>query len=151
MSFLQHENIVPGADGVTHDKIECHYCKILGHYKTQCPKIKSKTHFNALQVKSSSSDKYGLMFTQCEEIMTGNIPPTWLLLDTQSTVSVFNNADMLDNIQTVDNKLTLLTNGGEHVSNMMGELRNFGKVWYSPTSLANILSLAEVRKKFVSQ
>ena len=87
---------------------------MLGHYKIQCPKLKSKTHFDTLQVKSSSSDKYGLMFTQCEEIMTGNIPPTWLLLDTQSTVSVLNNADMLDNIQTVDNKLTLLANGGKH-------------------------------------
>ena len=120
---------------------------MLGHYKIQCPKLKSKTHFNALQVKSSSSDECGLMFTQCEEIMTGNIPPTWMLLDTQSTVSVFNNADILDNIQKVDNKLTLLTNGGKHVSNIMGELRNFGKVWYRPTSLANILSLAEVRRK----
>jgi len=31
---------------------------------------------------------------------------------------------------------------------MVGEVQNFGTVWYNPQSLANILSLAEVCKKF---
>ena len=148
LSFFQHGNVIPGVDGQTHDGVKCYYCKMLGHFKNQCPKLKSPTHFNVLQVESRPGDKFGVMFEQCDNIMMGDIPSTWLLLDTQSTVSVFKNADILENIETVENKLTLLTNGGKHVSNMMGELRNFGKNWYSPTSLANILSLAEVRKKF---
>jgi hypothetical protein len=33
------------------------------------------------------------------------------------------------------------------VSREVGDIKNFGTVWYNPESLANILSLAEVRKK----
>ena len=39
------------------------------------------------------------------------------------------------------------TNGGEHTSDMVGDLENFGEVWFNPSSLANILSLAMVRKR----
>ena len=31
---------------------------------------------------------------------------------------------------------------------MIGELENFGTVWYNETSLANILSMAQVRKVY---
>jgi len=44
--------------------------------------------------------------------------------------------------------MKVFTNGGTQTSSMVGEVRNFGTVWYNPQSLANILSLAEVRKKF---
>ena len=43
--------------------------------------------------------------------------------------------------------MTLITNGGTLLSNMKGDGINFGSVWYNENSLANILSLSEVRKK----
>ena len=43
--------------------------------------------------------------------------------------------------------MTLITNGGTLLSNMKGDVVNFGSVWYNENSLANILSLSEVRKK----
>jgi len=76
------------------------------------------------------------------------IPPSWVLLDSQSTVSVFRNKHLLSSVRDSDHSMKVFTNGGTQTSSMVGEVRNFGTVWYNPNSLANILSLAEVRKKF---
>ena len=69
-----------------------------------------------------------------------------ILLDLQSTISVFKNAEMLSNIRRSSYVLRALTNGGYQDSNMVGDFPNLGKVWYNRESIANILSLAEVRK-----
>ena len=74
------------------------------------------------------------------------IPASWVLLDSESTVSVFNNPDLLHNIRRSDTHVTVHTNGGTQVSTLIGDIPNFGTVWYNPSSIANILSLAAVRK-----
>ena len=65
-----------------------------------------------------------------------------MLLDSDSTVSIFRNQDMLTNIHEVDEPLYLETNGGGYqVSNNMGTVKNIGEVWYNPeSSIANVLS-----------
>jgi hypothetical protein len=69
------------------------------------------------------------------------------ILDSDSSISIFNNTSMLDDIHDVDTPLVLQSNGGGHqLTSQMGTVPNFGKVWYNPNSIANILSLAEVRK-----
>ena len=68
-----------------------------------------------------------------------------MLLDSDSTVSIFRNPDLLTNIHEVDEPLYLKTNGGGYqVSNKMGTVENIGEVWYNPESMANILALAQV-------
>jgi hypothetical protein len=67
-------------------------------------------------------------------------------LDSQSTVSVFNNRHLLSDIRTSPRTLGVHTNGGTQLSTQMGHVKNFGHVWFNPNSLANILSIAEVRK-----
>ena len=77
------------------------------------------------------------------------IDPSWLLIDSQSTMSVFNNKTMLRNVRQSPHVIRALTNGGHQDSNMIGDYPNLGKVctvWYNPASIANILSLADVRK-----
>jgi hypothetical protein len=75
------------------------------------------------------------------------IPNHYVLLDSDSTVSIFNNAAMLVNIHDVETPLVLESNGGGHqVTHQMGTIPGFGKVWFNENSLANILSLADVRK-----
>jgi hypothetical protein len=86
------------------------------------------------------------MFVQADKRRTDIISPTWILLDSQSTVSVFKNRSLLTNIRPSSTTFQVHTNGGTQVSCQMGTIRNFGGVWFNTESLANTLSTAEVRK-----
>jgi hypothetical protein len=70
--------------------------------------------------------------------------PSWILLDSQSTISKFCNPNMLTNIRTSPRALHALTNGVRLDSTMVGDFPNLGEVWYNNQSIANILSLADV-------
>jgi hypothetical protein len=75
------------------------------------------------------------------------IPNHYVLLDSDSSVTIFNNAAMLVDIHDVEMPLVLESNGGGHqVTYQMGTIPDFGKVWFNEESIANILSLADVRK-----
>ena len=76
------------------------------------------------------------------------IPITWILLDKQSTVCAFTNSDLLDNIREVDTWMDIHCNAGVTSTNMVGDLKGFGEVWYNPKGIANILSMAVVEKSF---
>jgi hypothetical protein len=89
--------------------------------------------------------QYAFVLAQSNTAAHG-IDPTWILLDSQSTISVFQNADFLTNIRRSEHVLRALTNGGHQDSHMIGDFPNLGPVWYNQASIANILSLAEVRK-----
>jgi hypothetical protein len=86
------------------------------------------------------------MFVQADNRRTDIIPNTWILLDSQLTVSVFKNRSLLTNIRPSSTTLRVHTNGGTQVSCQMGTIRNLGDVWFNTESLANILSRAELRK-----
>ena len=74
------------------------------------------------------------------------IPSSWILLDSQSTVSVFKNKRLLHDIRDSPTTLRVHTNGGTQLSHQIGTVKNFGDVWFNPESLANILSMSEVSK-----
>jgi hypothetical protein len=74
------------------------------------------------------------------------IPSSWVLLDSLSTVSVCKNPKFLSNIRRSNSQLKVHTNGGTQISSLVGNIKNFGTVWYNPDSLANIFSLAAVCK-----
>ena len=79
----------------------------------------------------------------------GRLPISWVLLDSESTVSIFGNEKLLINIRKIPKHmkpLQLYTNGGVMETDMIGDLIGFGTVWFCRGSLANILSLAHVRK-----
>ena len=73
----------------------------------------------------------------------------WILLNSESTIHIFNNAALLTNIQhhLEGNTLKVFLNGGSQVLHMM---EHFGgiDVWYNPDSLANILWLAQIIDQF---
>jgi Zinc knuckle len=149
LTFTQTSDKVPSTDGKLHPEVRCYKCDKSGHYATQCP---SNSSVQLLQFNEEGSSTIGntpnlnFTFFQKIDMPLSIIPDHWVLLDSQSTVSVFKNKLFLTNIRESDTAMTVYTNGGTQVLSLIGDVKNFGTVWYNPDSLANILSLAEVRK-----
>ena len=79
----------------------------------------------------------------------GHVDPHWILLDTQSTVNLFSNRNLLKTIKKTNGyPLRCYCNGGFQDSTLVGTLDGYGEVWYNPRSLANILSMALVSDLF---
>eukprot|EP00957_Ditylum_brightwellii_P211200 15365881-Ditylum_brightwellii.AAC.1 len=76
------------------------------------------------------------------------VNPNWVLLDNQSTVDVFSNYKLLNNIREVDGQLEVHCNAGTNSTKEIGDFAGYGEVWYDPDGIANILSMARVREKY---
>jgi hypothetical protein len=134
VTFAQR-GTVAGSDGVTYEGITCYTCRSTGHYSEQCPQ-------NAATLAGTMLTQHAYMLAQSND---HGIDANWILLDSQSTISVFRNASMLSNIRRSPQTLRTLTNGGHQDSDMIGDFPNLGPVWYDKDSIANILSFADVR------
>jgi hypothetical protein len=171
MTFLQSTAPTAGTDGTLHRHIKCFNCQGKGHYASACPNSDEtaqegvqlfQTETEVLEISTISPteepyeseftflqhehvDEQHFMFNQTD-FRFSFIPDTWILLDSQSTVSVFKNRRYLSNIKDSHKTLRVHTNGGTQLSTQVGTVRNFGNVWFNPDSLANILSMAAVRK-----
>jgi len=95
----------------------------------------------------------GFTLIQGQQSARAGLDKNWILLDSQSNVDIFCNSKLLTNIRKVPkgHHLVLRSNGGSMETHMIGDVRGYGTVWFNPNSLANILSFANVRKKFQVQ
>ena len=55
---------------------------------------------------------------------------------------------MLTHIRPVNRICRIISNAGSLKTNLVGDLKGYGTVWYSKDAIANILSLAKVEKRF---
>ena len=175
MSFAQtdgkKEVPVPGVDGILHPNIICFKCQKPGHYKNQCPialtqladdeednnntAVEDVSQAIPRDVKADKNVSFGFVqvavsMFQEEQNRYKGLSRDWVLLDTQSNCDIFNNPNLLSDIRVEEGPgLTLHSNGdGTVVTNMVGDLPGYGKVWFSSKSIANILSFSNVRKRF---
>ena len=149
------EKPTAGTDGKVH-QVTCYNCNKFGHYAGNCPeKKKANTeeethHAEEVMLQSDEeSDGESVILSFCNHLSeVKKYSNTDILLDTGSTVSVFNNRKMLTDIKTTPNTMRALTNGGFQDSNMRGILPGFFPVWFNSESRLNILAWKDVREKF---
>jgi len=161
----RHKDPVPGSDGKTHPNVECWRCKSKGHYSNKCPVALFQTEQAAQDpiapednVDTTEDDViddtlgFGFLnvsFTLMDGHRYNGLNDDWVLLDTQSNCDIFKNPRLLTNIRKHDGAgLVLQSNGGEMYTDYVGDVKGYGTVWFNPSSLANILSFANVRKQF---
>ena len=99
--------------------------------------------------ETKSDDDYGgFAFTQQDVLCSiqdkAGILGSWILLNSQSTINVISNPKLLSNIRDAKRFLILYCNAGKAIINKKGDLKGYGKVWYHPDSITNILSLHNV-------
>jgi hypothetical protein len=79
--------------------------------------------------------------------MGSTIPSSWILLDSQSNVDVFANPALLQDISEAPHLMRIASQAGVSVIKKQGMLPGYGRVWYDPNGIANILSLTNVKKQ----
>jgi hypothetical protein len=61
-----------------------------------------------------------------------------ILLDNGSTVSVFCNPELVENIHETEESLRLSINGGEVTTKMKATVPGYGEVWFTSKAITNI-------------
>ena len=157
--------------------MKCHKCGELGHFENECPKNTGKKGGTNLLIQgdfSASSFIFCQVGEPMDELAQNNasyvdsddiqesngivlaqpetnghsILSNWIILDNGSTVDVFSNGNLLQDVEESRTNMRIHCNAGTSSTNLQGDLRGYGKVWYSPQGIANILSLHNLTKKF---
>jgi hypothetical protein len=146
----------------TNSKLKCYLCKQVGHIRPNCPYLKRAKEFldKEQQKTTDALMMSGVHYSACTECIEGsfsimskkktgrfNFHKNDVHLDTQSSVNVFCNPDLLSNIRESDTWVHIFgvnKEGAPLKTNLIGDFAWFGPVSYCPGAMTNILSFFEV-------
>ena len=103
MTFAQ-QTVVPDTDGNTFATVTCFRCSSMGHYADRCP---ADLTVSTASTTGTTLLQHAYMLAQSK---ASGIDHEWILLDSQSTISVFKNRDMLTNVRCSPHVLRAITN-----------------------------------------
>ena len=143
---------------------KCYCCGSPNHKSPECPhknKPKAQWAFNQSNivtdmiqpsVNDRNNNQRGAPAWQGTHIQFAEMSiwremKDWILLDSQSSATVFYNSAYVNNIRKAKSPLQLATNGGLLTVNHCADLPDYGEVSFSEKSMTNIFSMAEVSDK----
>ena len=142
---------------ITPRSIICHNCGKKGHKKADCRSKKvfysesreesafftTIAQFNPHDEKDTENEDHHVVVLSSSTISAN----TKLLLDTQASIHIIANKQLLENVEESDNTITVqgITRDVTQVT-LIGTLKSIGiRVYYSPKVAANILSYAQLQ------
>ena len=83
-----------------------------------------------LQVNKSTNENYEALFMHfLQKPSTKGLPDNWILLGSHSTVKIFKSKQFPHNVRKVNSALVRSNKGGHH-KDLIGNIPNYGTVWY---------------------
>ena len=141
-------------------KIKCFNCQKLGHYANKCPnkseresalkevKEESMASVKAAFVGSSMENEYleSMGFMTTPNLIERN--PNIVFLDNCAQVSIFCNANLLQNIHNIDEKMKIAGVGGQAIHcDKVGYFKGI-RVYYNQNALGNVLCQYDIMKSY---
>lgn len=160
-----------GGEDKDFSSYKCFLCGEEGHIRQNCPILKKAREYLEKEEKQKSEEALmicGTEFIGCtfcgedtdeqpvlslgtQNEQSDGFAPTQVLCDNQSSVNVFCNPSLLTNIRKSDTTMVIsgINKNGEPIkTNTIGDFAWFGKVYYHPEAVANILSFHDLAKRF---
>ena len=116
------------------------------HVQSSSDDTKS-TSASTIATKKEEEPIIGWAGMHCSFAQTLNMREL-ILLDSDSTDTVFCNPKYVSNVRQSDEPLSISTNGGLMKSHMKCDIPYIDDVWYNEDSITNIISLKDMTNKF---
>ena len=88
-----------------------------------------------------------LLLSQVTKKKFSNLPPSWFLLNRESTIDIIANKAMVLKIKRLEIPITLHCNAGSRKVEYTSNLNRYGRVCYDPKAIAKIIFLLHTTRK----